>query len=107
MKKAEMFTFIVRVRLPNVPGVAVYGTELESDHLNNIRHLINQAGISDDEAWKRAAFDNIRMGLEKDGVDVTKVQWLSVHKQQSINDLRSYRSRRNVRCDSSLSRLLD
>jgi hypothetical protein len=72
-----MIKFAVRVRIPGVKGIAVLGTELPSDYLDTIRDRITRDGISDEEAWRRTAFDTVRMGLQRADYDVTKVEWIS------------------------------
>ena len=80
--EARMIKFAVRVRIPGMKGIAVVGTELPENYLDSIRDRINRDGISEEEAWKRAAFDTVRMHLQRAGYDVTKVEWISAEMMQ-------------------------
>lgn len=74
--------FAVRIRLPGITRVVMLGTELPANHLDSIRDRIQANKISDEEAWKRAAFDTVRIALQRAGHDVTKAEFLSAEMMQ-------------------------
>lgn len=99
--------FVVRIEFAERPGyTAVFATAITESHVDSIMHLARRDGIDRAEAFRRAAMDSVRMGLEARGVPRTKFLRASWRAEESSEEGVHSLARRLLSSDADIERLI-